>query len=85
MVIKRTATSATAPVRAAKAKAAPAAASSRTARAADPVSALLSERDALRLELSVLRTRVDALTALRADLEARLENAVAAIQKLIGR
>lgn len=53
--------------------------------AVDPLGIVTAERDALRLEVAGLRVRIDTITAVRSELEARLNNAVAAVEKLLGR
>lgn len=47
--------------------------------------ALTSERDALRQELTLLRTRVDAMTAVRDELQDRIDSAISNVQKLMSR
>jgi hypothetical protein len=52
---------------------------------ADALTTVTAERDALRKEVSQLRARVQALTAVRTELETRIDTAIGAIQKLLGR
>ena len=51
---------------------------------ADPMAAVVAERDSLRLEVAALRSRLEMLASVRAELEARLDSAVSAVQKLLG-
>lgn len=54
-------------------------------KAADPLGAVTAERDALRIEVAALRARIETLVSVRSELETRLESAVSAVQKLLGR
>ena len=53
--------------------------------AADSLSVVTAERDALRKEVATLRVRIETLVSVRAELETRLESAVSTVQKLLGR
>jgi len=48
------------------------------------MAAVVAERDSLRLEVAALRSRLEMLASVRAELEARLDSAVSAVQKLLG-
>jgi uncharacterized protein YlxW (UPF0749 family) len=52
---------------------------------ADALSVVVAERDALRQEVTSLRARVQTLVSVRAELETRLDSAVDAVHKLLGR
>jgi hypothetical protein len=54
------------------------------AKSGDTLATVTAERDALRKEVAQLHERINGLAGIRAELETRLNAAMAAVQKIIG-